>query len=72
MIRMTKKRIMIEISPATHAVLKRSCAEQGMTMDTLIGAMLDNWEKLPDEQKQKSAAVWDACRAFWKTMNETK
>ena len=63
---------MVKVSTATHAILKRNADNLGLTMDEVIGAALETFEKRSDIDKQKSAAVWDACRAFWKTMNETK
>ena len=66
---MEDTRIDIKVSPATHARLKQACAADGLTMDTVIGSALDGWEKLPAEERQKSAAVWMACRAFWQRMS---
>lgn len=69
---MKAKQTMIHVSTATHTALKRHASRLGMTMDDVIGAALETFEKRSDDDKQKSAAVWMACRAFWQGMNETK
>lgn len=69
---MRKSKRLIEVSTATHAVLKRHASRLGMTIDEVIGAALETFDRRSDDDKQKSAAVWRACRAFWQGMNETK
>lgn len=69
---MKAKQTMIHVSTATHEILKRNADNLGMTMDEVIGAALETFAKRSDDDKQKSAAVWMACRAFWQGMNEKK
>lgn len=69
---MKAKQTMIHVSPATHTALKRNADNLGLTMDEVIGAALETFDRRSDMDKQKSAAVWMACRAFWQGMNETK
>ena len=62
----------VKVSTATHEILKRNAGNLGMTMDEVIGAALETFDRRSDMDKQKSAAVWMACRAFWQGMNEKK
>ena len=63
---------MIEVSSETHAILKRHASRLGMTMSEVIGAALETFEKRSDDDKQKSFAVWSACRSFMQAMQEKK
>lgn len=62
----------VKVSTATHEILKRHASRFGMTMSDVIGAALETFDRRSDMDKQKSAAVWMACRAFWQGMNEKK
>ena len=66
------KKILIKLFPATHTALKRNADNLGMTMDDVIGAALETFEKRSDDDKQKSFAVWSACRSFMQAMQEKK
>lgn len=65
-----RKQIWVDETICT--ILKHYASRFGMTMSDVIGAALETFAKRSDDDKQKSAAVWMACRAFWQGMNETK
>lgn len=69
---MKAKQTMIHVSTATHEILKRHASRLGMTMSDVIGAALETFEKRSDDDKQKSFAVWSACRSFMQAMQEKK
>lgn len=66
------EKIKINLDETTHAILKRHASRLGMTMSDVIGAALETFEKRPDDDKQKSFAVWSACRSFMQAMLEKK
>ncbi len=65
-----RKQIWVDETICT--ILKRHASRLGMTMSDVIGAALETFETRSDDDKQKSFAVWSACRSFMQAMQEKK